>query len=129
MLYPPAIHRRILFIPIDSNIFVMYHILNYPNVCRALLLAKQQVQELCDGEFILEIKEEGKFLIMIKNKEIVVQKTKKVADVTMTEEQFIRILLSTDYEMACMSNEIDGLSRIPDGWFPLPLAIEIADTF
>ena len=107
----------------------MYHILNYPNVCRALLLAKQQVQELCDGEFILEIKEEGKFFIMIKNREIVVQKTKKVADVTMTEEQFVRILLSTDYEMACMSNEIDGLSRIPGGWFPLPLAIEIADTF
>lgn len=107
----------------------MYHIVNYVNVCKALLTAKHQVQPLVDGEIIFEIKDAGRYHIVVKEGVISVQKTKKAADICMTEEQFIRIMMSTDYEMACMSAEVEGLTNLPRGWFPLPLAIEIADTF
>lgn len=106
----------------------MYHILNYPAVFQLLLEAKNQVKALQDGCFRIKIKGAGSYKICVEQGNISVEKTGEKADILMNEEQIIRILLSTDYGMACTYGEVPGLENAPAGWFPLSLAVETADT-
>lgn len=112
----------------------MFRIYHYPKVLKALLQAKNAMKPLQSGAFVLGIETKGKYLIEITRNqldglEINVLETTRAADVKMTEEQVIRILLSTDFEMALLSQEVHGLDQIPSGWFPLPLCINEPDRF
>ena len=112
----------------------MFRIYHYPKVLKALLMAKNEMRPLQSGSFVLGVETKGKYLIEISQNavdgmEINVLETTRTADVRMTEEQVIRILLSTDYEQALLSGEVHGLEQIPAGWFPLPLCLNEADRF
>lgn len=104
----------------------MYHILNLKKVLKVLLEAQKAVKHLKDGAVILGMNSDTVKVCIEKGK-VSVDDVDEFPEVKMNEEQIIRILMSNDYRMACMYDEVIGLEYLPEGWFPLPLQIKEVD--
>ena len=94
------------------------YIINYEKVIKAFMELKKTYSLLCDGTLVLNVKNIGRYQIVVKNGEISVQQTDMAYDLSLSHLDASALLFS---QTAFINASNDFTHPIVKAWFPLPL--------
>ncbi len=103
-----------------------FQIFDYRRVIQMFLEIKAGFETLKDGRFRLEIEGEAPMEIMVQGRRVQITKTEEVPDLVLSRRSAMGLLCSPIYGYGAYGED---RSRLPSGWFPLPLCISGPDAF
>lgn len=103
-----------------------FQIFDYRAVFQLLFEVKSRYENLKDGRFRLEIEGETPLEIQIEGSRVTVAKTDEIPDLMLSRRSAMGLLCSPIFGYGAFGEE---RSRIPAGWFPLPLHVPSLDSF
>lgn len=103
-----------------------FQIFDYRRVIQMFLEIKAQSESLKDGRFRLEIEGEAPMEILVQAQRVQISKTEEMPDLMLSRRSAMGLLCSPIFGYGAYGED---RSRLPAGWFPLPLYISGPDGF
>ncbi len=100
----------------------MLRVINWRHALETLLTFKAGYQPLCDGRFVFEVEDGGRYLIQVRDHEVVVRDTQETPDLCFTQQRAAEFFFSP-------YSALMEASPMLKSFLPVPFEIPSADAF